>query len=337
MRGCQSIVFVGLVAAVASGGCKAKVHLQRVQAIDKVAIVEYQATINQRALKTPWLEAQAAAENAGEQAGNEAYAFLAQSLATEFGWSVMPRTELIAQPVYQALYAKYHQRGLAGFVTAIETNNFDYRPGGILRAMARTKLDPSEQRQLLEQLGLDGIVVSRFDIDEAGKTMIGRFSVTNYRATARYALYDKNGWVWTDTTRGLTSQGVHRVQLPVGQQDLGPLEAEKAAFFQAIGSAQEVLFMRFYQAAGLTRPPPQQPAPTVNAESTRAADEAAVPPPGETDDDTTTSTPAEPGAEPSEPGSETTDSPPSLAGRMLMHISWEPYVPGGQGVSYHWM
>ena len=103
-------------------------------------------------------------------------------------------------------------------------------------------------------------------INEAGKLRVGPYSVTKYRATAQYHLFDKTGKIWGDPgASGESSDGVHRLSLPMGQQEMGEGDAEKTSFFQALAAAQERLFERFYEATGLTRAPAGERPPAAPA------------------------------------------------------------------------
>jgi hypothetical protein len=253
-------LLAAIALATSSQACSAKIQAQRVQAVERVAIVEYQATIEDPSAKTPWDAIKDAVENDAEIAGNESYDLFARGLHDEFSWEVMPREQLIEHPAYQKLYDKYQGAGAAAFFNSLDANGIDYRPAGIIKGYSRSQISTSERTELLAALGVDALVTCWMKIDESGKFGIGPYSVTNYRASAQYQLFDETGSIWSEPgATGESSEGVKRIALPLGQQEVGEQGAEKRSFMQALAAAQERLFQRFYEATGLARPARAKP------------------------------------------------------------------------------
>ncbi len=264
-----------LALGVASQACSANIQGQKVMDVERVAIIEYQATVEAPTNKTPWAAIKGAVENSAEQAGNEAYALFAQGLNQEFSMDVMTREALIAHPAYREVFDKYQGKGLAGFAAAMDSNNIDYRPGGIIKGYSRSQLKDEERLALMTALGVDALVTCYMQIKEAGSVGIGPYKATKYRATAQFHMFDKSGEIWSEPgATGDSGESVHRLSLPVGQQEMGEEDAEKKSFLQALASAQERMFQRFYEVTGLSRGAPSSPAAPPEEATGEATEEA---------------------------------------------------------------
>ncbi len=264
-----------LALGISSQACSANIQGQKVMEVERVAIIEYQATVEDPVNKAPWTAIKDAVESSAEQAGNEAYALFAQGLNQEFSMDVMTREALIAHPAYREVFDKYQGKGLAGFAAAMDSNNIDYRPGGIIKGYSRSQLKEEERQALMTALGVDALVTCYMQIREAGSVGIGPYKATKYRATAQFHMFDKSGEIWAEPgATGDSGESVHRLSLPMGQQEMGEEDAEKTSFLGALASAQERMFQRFYEVTGLSRGAPKTPAETPEAATGEATEEA---------------------------------------------------------------
>ncbi len=226
---------------------------QRMDALKSVALVGYSGEVDLHvqnepstgvggaisAIKQTKQYASGELEQRHAEEAQAAYDSLAKKLEAKFGWKVMPREQLGANPDYANRVAQAG-KGMGG------SRNVP----GILSQYAAEKLSPAEREALSKALGVDALVVvtsSTVIGKTSGMSIGGLGKMVKYpRTTLRLSLYDAANPepAWKD----ISAQGE---AAPTGVENVmgaEVFEKEKQALQEAVDLAIDSLIARYDEA-----------------------------------------------------------------------------------------
>lgn len=155
------VVAAGAAIAVVSGCATVKVDPGRCDSVSSVAVVGYDVHFLRNAeqssnevvniINTAKTITQLASGDFARQEQEQsviAYDIIVEGLEKGFGWRIVPYEQVVANPVYRRLFEKYEHRHSSG-----TPRMTDLLGGGAARG-----LEPAEQAELAQALGVEGLV-----------------------------------------------------------------------------------------------------------------------------------------------------------------------------------
>ncbi|MGI5860633.1 MAG: hypothetical protein ACOX6T_01100 [Myxococcales bacterium] len=243
------VVAASAAIAVVSGCATVKVDPGRCDSVSSVAVVGYDVDFLRNAQESPneivniINTAKAITQLAsGDYARQEeeqsviAYGVIVEGLAKEFGWKIVPYEQVVANPVYRRLHERYKNRMSNGIP----------RMTDLLGGGASRSLEPAEQAELAQALGVEGLVALEVSYR---RTRCAEFHV-NYadvghdhlQARIQLTVMDGNEKpAWRDTN-AVGDPSVTRMPVVMGvETDSNLSQAMREATVSAVGT----LFGRF--------------------------------------------------------------------------------------------
>lgn len=245
-----------------TAACAPSIQAQRVSQVKRMAIVGYQASIdrsNHSGSGTPQsadINIRKSSISNAEQAAT-VYARLGEKLHEKFGWEVLTREQIAANPAYQALY---ETKRSTGFVALMEKTDRgvhgSYYPTGVLSQMQGSRLTPEDRTALQDALGVDAVAFAYLTLTPASGMSFGPFGSTRYAAQVTFFLYDRQTGepIWSDRwAKGKKGGATKSVNL--GVISFGSGDKDMNAFYDAVENGYDALLERYTKEAAKAEQP----------------------------------------------------------------------------------
>lgn len=236
--------------------CAPTIQPTRVAQVKRMAIVGFQASIQRDsqggfgARNNTAVDIRKSSISNAEQAAT-IYARLGEKLRDKFGWQVLTREEVIANPGYQALRETHRS---SGFISMVEKSDQrahgSYYPEGIFTQLQGQRFKPADHTALEAALDVDAIAMAFMSLTPASGMSIGPFGSTRYAAQVTFFMYDRKGDepIWSDRwAKGKKGGATKSINL--GVISFGSGDKDMNAFYDAIENGYDALLERYTKEA----------------------------------------------------------------------------------------